>query len=143
MIDDPRYIQRGHALVTKHGRVVHRPKVLPQDRYLVSAPDGIHYQVYVKACWLWRLLHGKQWRCISGERAWLREYDAWCWVESQCVNRMRADDWHGVGYARWMQQQTTDSDRDIAFASCYTGEPSWVYDLYHDGPPDWNSSREK
>lgn len=145
MGNEPGYLRRGNALVTKMGEVVSRPRILPQDRYLVSTTDGIHYQAYALAGFFWRIQHGKQWRCISGQRAWANEYDAWGWVESQCVNRaFAATDWHGVGYARWMQEQTWVRPADYPArlpppgGSSYTTEPSWVDTLYRHGPPDWD-----
>lgn len=141
------YIRRGAVLVTSRGAVVKRPRILPQDRYQVSAPDGSRYQVFIRAGWLWRLFHQRRWRCMSGQRAWVQEYDAWVWLESQCINRLVDDDWHGVGYARWMQRQTyaAPSEDDYLswpFASLYTGEPSWVSALYENGLPDWEHAPE-
>lgn len=143
---DSDVVRRHGAIITPLGEVVKRPRVLPQDRYLVNAPDGLHYQAYRRAGWLWRVLHRTRWRCISGKRAWLNKYDAWRWVESQCVNRAFANDWHGVGFARWMQQQTyiAPPGRDprlppVGIWSHYTTEPAWVHTLYRDGPPQWSA----
>jgi hypothetical protein len=143
LTNEPGYLRRGNALVTTLGEVVSRPSILPQDRYLVSASDGIHYQAYVLAGFFWHITHGKKWRCISGERAWLNEYDAWKWIENGwCVNRaFAATDWHGVGYARWMQEQHWVSmGHKFPYRwGSFTTEPPWVYTLYRHGPPDWNS----
>lgn len=141
----PQYERRGDALVTPTGGVLYRPRVLPQDRWLVSAPDGIHHRVYKRAGWLYRLLHGTRWRCVSGDAEFLDMYAAWSWVEQHCVNRVFAD-WHGVGYARWMQAQHAPPRGD-RFAydhwlTSYTTEPWWVAAFYQDGPLDWGREEQ-
>lgn len=141
----PRFIRRGDALLTPTGGVYYRPRVLPRDRWLVSASeDGLYYRVYKRNGWLRRLLMGKRWRCVSGDAIFDDEYHAWGWVERHCVNRMFGNDWHGVGYARWMMAQhkpTEPANRPSLldpWLMSYTLEPSWVSVLYEDGPPDWD-----
>lgn len=141
-----RYERRGDALFTPTGGVLYRPRQLPQDRWLVSAEDGIHHRVYKRNGWLRQLLTRRRWRVVSGDSLFQDASAAWSWVEQHCVNRMGPDDWHGVGYARWMQDQTRPQPADYsvnripysAFFNQYTFEPWWVYAFYRDGPPNWD-----
>lgn len=105
---------------------------------------GLGYHVYTELGTVARrllapllnLADKSQWRRIS-DQAFTHEEDAWDWLEGYCAQH---EDWHGVGYARRMESTIIESlERAIGerdpfsrdpWLSGYSGEPSWVRELY-------------